>query len=79
MTTENEELIAEAIEAPRKSAIQPRPKSGVKSLGCWSRTAIPIALSRRCETCSLAPVVFMTEAFRSASPSTRCSGARSRR
>ena len=64
---------------PKKSTIQPHPKSWVKSLGCWLRTATPIGRSRRFETCLLTPVGFMTEACPSASPSTRSSGARSRR
>ena len=79
MTTDNEELIAKVIDGAEEAAIQPRPKSGVKSLGCWSRAAIPIKRSQHCETTLLAPVVFMTAVFRSALPSTRSSAARSRK
>ena len=79
MTTDNEELIAEVIDGAEEFANHPRPKSGVKSLGCWSRAAVPIKRSRRCETTLLAPVVFTTAVFRSALPSTRSSAERSRR
>ena len=42
--------------APRKSAIQRRPKRRLKSLGCWSTTAIPIKRSSHSVTCLLAPI-----------------------
>ena len=34
----------------KRSGNHPHPMSGMRSLGCWSRTAIPIKPSPRCGT-----------------------------
>ena len=58
---------------------QPVAQTQGEKPGCWSRTAIPIARSQRCETFLLELVGFTTAVCPSASPSIRSSGAPSRR
>ena len=79
MTTYNEERIADAIDDAEEVHDPAASEERGEKPRLFVENCNPDRRSPHSETCSPTPVVYMTAAFRSASPSTRSSAARSLR